>query len=69
MIVFRPLIQTVVNLIRKLNSGKNDENFRFQSDAIKYTSDILAGPLCAILKGFLIHGHFTNSFLLCSLIP
>ena len=61
--------ELVNNLIRKLNSGKNDENFRFQSDAIKYTSDILAGPLCAILKGFLIHGHFTNSFLLCSLNP
>ena len=59
----------IVNLIRKLNPGKNDEHFRFKSDALRYTSDILAGPISNILKAYLVHGHFTNRFLLCSLIP
>ena len=59
----------MVKLINKLNSRKNDEHFRCQSDAFKHTGDLLALPIANLFKAFLSHGHFTNTFLLCSLIP
>ena len=56
-------------LILKLNSGKNDVFYHFKSDAIKLAVDIIAKPLSDILKACLVHGHFTNVLLFCTLIP
>ena len=59
----------VSKLILKLNSNKQDEFFKFTSNALKLTADTLAEPLSKIFRAYLIHGHFTKDFLLCSLIP
>ena len=59
----------IVKLIHKMNSNKNDQSFNFKSDALKHTSDILALPIANLFKAFLVHGHFTNTLLFCSLIP
>ena len=59
----------MLKIIQKLNLNKSDENFNFSSNAIKYTAEIIAEPLSLIFKSYLIHGHFTENFLLCSLIP
>ena len=56
-------------LILKLNSGKNDVHYNFKSDAIKVAVDLIAEPLCDIFRSCLIHGHFTNALLFCTLIP
>ena len=59
----------IKRLILKLNSGKNDVHYDFKSDALKLAVDIIAQPLSEILKSCLIHGHFTNVLLFCTLIP
>ena len=59
----------IKRLILKLNSKKNDSFYHFKSDAIKLAVDIISEPLSDILKSCLIHGHFTNVLLFCTLIP
>ena len=61
--------ELVHKLIGKLSVGKNDEIFDFKSDAIKLTADVISEPLARLFKAFLVHGHLTNTFLFCSLIP
>ena len=59
----------ISKLIGKLKSDKNDENFDFKSNAFKVTSYLISKPLCLLIKGFLVHGHFTDQFLFSSLAP
>lgn len=59
----------VKRLILNLNSDKNDVKYHFKSDAIKLAKDLIAKPLSDVFKSCLIHGHFTNVLLLCTLIP
>ena len=59
----------ISKIIQKLNVNKSDESFSFTSNAIKYTAELIAQPFAQIFKSYLIHGHFTENFLLCSLIP
>ena len=61
--------QLIRKLINKLKLQKNDESFTFKSDAFKVTSFLLSKPLCHLIKGYLIHGHFTERFLFSSLVP
>ena len=59
----------ISRLIAKLKSDKNDENFDFKSNAFKATAFLISKPLCLLIKGFLVHGHFTDVFLRSSLVP
>ena len=61
--------QLLQKLIGKLKPDKNDENYSFKTNAYKVTSHLISEPLCHLIKGYLIHGHFTNNFLLSSLVP
>ena len=56
-------------IILKLNPGKNDEQFKFKSDALKHTVNVIAEPLANIFKAYLVHGHVSKNFLMCSLRP
>ena len=59
----------VSKVLQKLKYEKSDEHFSFTSNAMKLTAEVIAKPLSYIFKAYLIHGHFTNNFLLSSLIP
>ena len=59
----------IFKIINKLKFKKNDENFKFKSDAFIISSHLLCKPLCMLFKGYLVHGHFTDVFLLSSLVP
>ena len=59
----------ICKLINKLKFQKNDEHYRCKSDAFKISSYLISKPLCMLIKGFLIHGHFTSLFLFSSLVP
>ena len=43
--------------------------FPWKSDAFKKGSDILAEPLCDIIKAFLVHGFAPEIFISCILVP
>ena len=43
--------------------------FPWKSDAFKRGSDILAEPLCDIIKAFLVHGFAPEIFVSCILVP
>ena len=59
----------VSKLIRKLHSGKNDQAFKFKSDAFILSVDTICGPLSQLFKAFIIHGYIPDIFLSCTLIP
>ena len=61
--------ECIKTLIGKLKIGKNDEFYDFKTEAFKYTSDIIAQSISKLFKSYLIHGHFPNIFLYCTLIP
>ena len=56
-------------LICKLSSHKNDENYVWQSDALKQGVDLVAEPLSDLFKAFLTHGCVPKLFLQCALTP
>ena len=57
------------DVIKKLSNDKNDPLYNFKSNAFKTGMDSLCVPLCDLLKGFIIHGHIPDIFLICTLIP
>ena len=61
--------ELVRELICKLSSHKNDENYVWQSDALKQGVDLVAEPLSDLFKAFLTHGYVPKLFLQCALTP
>ena len=61
--------QLISKLILKLKPQKNDEHYSFKTNAFRVTSFLISDPLSLLIKGYLVHGHFTNQFLLSSLTP
>ena len=59
----------VKSIIKKLSAHKNDVNFSWQSDGLKYGVDALAEPLADLFKASLVHGCISKVFLLCALTP
>ena len=59
----------ITALINKMKSGKNDVQFDFRSDALKFGVVQLVSHICNIFKTFLTHGHISNLLLKCSLVP
>ena len=55
--------------IMNFHNGKNDSYYEWRSNALKHAVDLLAEPLCDLLKSMIIHNHIPHVFLLCSLIP
>ena len=61
--------QLIQKLIKKLKLDKNDEHYNFKTNAFQVSSYLISKPLCQLIKSYLVHGHFTNSFLFSSLVP
>ena len=59
----------LTKLINNMKSGENDVNYDWRSDALKYGHSVLAPHVATLLKMFLTHGHVTEVFLKCALIP
>ena len=59
----------ITRLINKLKPDKNDESYKFKSNAFKVTSLLISKPLSMLIKSFLVHGHFADAFLFSSLVP
>ena len=60
--------QLLEKLITKLKLDKNDEHYNFKTNAFKISSYLISKPLCQLIKSYLIHRYFTNSFLFSSLV-
>ena len=61
--------ECIVKLIAKLKLGKNDVHFDMKTNAFIHGKNLIAEYISKLFKAFLIHGHFPNIFLFCSLIP
>ena len=61
--------QLVKKVTMTFKPGKNDVEYLWKSDALKAGTDILATPLCNIIKAFLVHGFAPGIFLSCILVP
>lgn len=59
----------ITNIINKMKVGKNDVNYDFRSNALKHGAVSLAPHLSNLLKSFFIHGHVTDLFLKCAMVP
>ena len=61
--------ELITKLINKMKSGKNDVDHNWRSDALKHGQHLLAPHLSCIIKMYLTHGHVTEVFLKCALVP
>ena len=59
----------VKSIINKLSANKNDVNYSWQSDGLKYGIESLAEPLADLFQASLVHGCISKVFLLCALTP
>ena len=59
----------IVDVINKLQFGKGDATFNWGSDALKHGVLELAPHLKNIFRAFLIHGHISEFFTFCALVP
>ena len=59
----------IVDIINKLKFGKGDAVFNWGSDALKHGVQELAPHLKVIFRALLIHGHISEFFSLCALVP
>lgn len=59
----------MTDIILKLGSGKNDESYDWGTDALKIGVNIIAPHFKCLFKAFLIHGHISQLFLCCALLP
>ena len=61
--------ELITKLIKKMKCGKNDVDHNWRSDALKHGQHLLAPHLASIIKMYLVHGHVTEVFLKCALVP
>ena len=59
----------IMSIINKMKKGKNDVNFDWRTDALIHGCDISAPYLSDLLKMYFVHGHVTDLFLKCALVP
>ena len=57
------------DIINKLQWGKNDVVYNWGSDALKHGVNVLSVHLKNLFKCFLVHGHISQLFLFCALVP
>ena len=64
--------QMVKKFIDKFHNNKGDSSFNWKSDALKAGVDILAEPLCDLLKSLILHVYipkiFLSIYLVCEVI-
>ena len=61
--------QLIKNVISNLKFGKSDELYDWGTDALKYGVDLVSPHFRNMFRGFLVHGHISQFFLSCALIP
>ena len=59
----------VKTIIKSFHGNKNDSYITCKSNAFKHALEILADPICDLLKCMLVHGFIPKVFLMCSLVP
>ena len=57
------------SIILKLDSNKSDESYSWGTDALKIGASVIASHLKHLFKAFIIHGHISQLFVCCALIP
>ena len=65
--VTNDLITNIIN--NDLQSGKSDEYYDWGSDALKFGVTCIVPHFIDLFKCFLVHGHITQLFLCCALLP
>ena len=61
--------ELIKNIITNLKFGKSDELYDWGTDALKYGVDLVSPHFRNLFRGFLVHGHISQFFLSCALIP
>ena len=59
----------VSKIILRMKTGKNDVQYDWRSEAIKYANKIIAPILSVIFKFFLSHNHMSKPLLKSALVP
>ena len=59
----------IKDIILKLGAGKSDELFDWGTDALIVGVNVIAPHFTSLFKSFLIHGHISELFLCCALLP
>lgn len=59
----------IKNAILKLSSGKSDELYDWGTDALKCGVNVITPYLTCLFKASLVHGHISELFTCCALLP
>ena len=58
----------ISKIVKRMKSGKNDVQYDWRSEALKYGNSIISPHLCSIFKFYISHNHTTDSFLKSALV-
>ena len=61
--------EVITNIILGLKCGKSDELYDWGTDALKHGVNHLSPHIKNLFKCFLVHGHISQFFLSCALLP
>ena len=59
----------MTDVINKLKFGKGDATYNWGSDALKHGVHELAPHFVNLFRAFLVHGHISEFFTFCALVP
>ena len=65
----RITVKVVKKALGRMQNGKRDAQFNFQSDCLSQGPDLLVEHLTNLLKSFIVHGSVPYFVLICTLLP
>ena len=65
----RITVEVVKKVLGRMQNGKRDAQFNFQSDCLTQGPELLVVHLTNLLKSFVVHGVVPHFVLICTLLP
>ena len=59
----------ISKLLKRLKAGKNDVEYDWRSEALKFANDVISYNVSELFKMYIGHGHMTEAFLKSALVP